>query len=108
MQRAEDISAQARDSWCFTEGNAEQDNNDELLQNMMVLTMVNQIISNHEYKTIIMNHLHYFMGENRKSICYIDQVGSKNYKDIDENLGIMKQFEEDSKLIFMLSEILCD
>lgn len=108
MNRAEEISAQARESWSFTEGNEAQDNNKELLENMMYLTMVNHIISNHEYKTIILNHLHYFMGENRKSICYIDNVGTQNYKDIDENLGIMKQFEEDSKLIFMLSEILCE
>ena len=45
------------------------------------------------------------MGRNAKAISYIDNVGERNYKEIDENLGIMKQFDADSKLIFMLSEI---
>lgn len=108
MTKAEEVSNYAGESWCFTKGNLAQDNNEELLQDMMYLTLANGIISNHEYGTIMMNHLHYFMGANRKSICYLDKIGEKNYKDIDENLGIMKQFEEDSKLIFMLSGILCE
>ena len=72
---------------------------------MMYLTMIDHVITNHEYETIIENHLHYFMGRNAKAISYIDNVGERNYKEIDESLGIMKQFEADSKLIFMLSEI---
>ena len=72
---------------------------------MMILTMVDYVIANHEYENVIENHLHYFMGRNRQSISYIDRVGENNYRLIDENLGIMKGFDADSKLIFMLSEI---
>lgn len=105
MEKAEDISQSARDSIYLTKGNAAQDNNQELLLDMMYLTLIDHIISNHEYESLIESHLHYFMGRNKKAISYIDHVGENNYRMIDENLGIMKQFEADSKLIFMLSEI---
>lgn len=105
MSKAEDVSAGARGSVYQTEGNAAQDNNQELLSNMMYLTMVDHMITNHEYENVIENHLHYFMGRNRMAISYIDNAGEKNYRQIDENSGIMKQFDADSKLIFMLSEI---
>lgn len=105
MSRAEDVSEGARNSIFLTAGNEKQDNNQELLLNMMYLTMVDHMITNHEYENIIENHLHYFMGRNAKAICYIDNIGENNYRLIDENIGIMKQFDGDSKLMFMLSEI---
>lgn len=105
MAEAEKIAAKAKDSPLGVNNNAEQTNNLELLQDMMVLATVNHIITNHEYETIIENHLHYFMGRNPLSISYIDDVGARNYSDYNESLGIMKQFEADSKLIFMLSEV---
>lgn len=106
MDKAENIAENARTSIYLTEGNARQDNNQELLLNMMYLTMVDHMITNHEYGNIIENHLHYFMGRNEKAICYVDNIGENNYRRIDENMGIMKQFDADSKLIFMLSEII--
>ena len=105
MKKAEDISERARNSVFLTGGTDDQDNNQELLMNMMYMTLVNHIISNHEYENIIENHLHYFGGRNKKAISYIDDVGENNYRLIDENLGIMKRFDADSKFIFMLSGI---
>lgn len=101
MDKGEEISEQARNSAFMTAGNTQQ----EMLLNMMYLTMIDHMISNHEYENMIENHLHYFMGRNEKAICYIDDVGENNYKSIDESAGIMKQFDADSRLIFMLSEI---
>ncbi len=101
MDKGEEISEQARNSVFMTAGNTQQ----EMLLNMMYLTMIDHMISNHEYENMIENHLHYFMGRNEKAICYIDDVGENNYKSIDESAGIMKQFDADSRLIFMLSEI---
>ena len=71
----------------------------------MYLTMVDYMISNHEYDNVIENHLHYLMGRNELAICYIDNEGENNYSQTDEALGITKQFSANSKLIFMLSEI---
>lgn len=106
MMFAEDIAENARKSAYFTSGNAEQDNNNDMLLEMMYLTVVNHIISNHEYEMIIENYLHYFLGRNSKAISYIDNTGENNYEKIDSSLGIMKQFDADSKLIFMLSGII--
>ncbi len=105
MLKAEEISAGTRQSQYLTAGSRQQDNNSELLSNMFYLSIVNHIIKNHEYGTVIENHLHYFMGRNAQGISYIDDVGSKNYKDIDIKLGIMNQMGPNSRFIFMLSEI---
>lgn len=105
MSKAEEVSKEAKASIYLVDESDGKDNNQKLLQNMMYLTMIDYIIANHEYESVIENHLHYFMGRNRKAISYIDNVGEHNYKLVDENLGIMKQFDADSKLIFMLSEI---
>lgn len=105
MNEAEEISGGAKNSVYMTAGNKQQDNNNELLLNMLYLAVVNHIISNHEYETVIENHLHYFLGRNHMAVSYIENAGENNYEDIDSSLGIMKQFEADSKLIFMLSEI---
>lgn len=106
MEQAEEISGAAETSSYLAAGNKEQDNNNLLLFDMMYLTVVNHIISNKEYGTVIENHLHYFLGRNEKAICYIDNAGENSYAAIDGSLGIMKQFDANSKLIFMLSEIM--
>jgi endoglucanase len=105
MLMAEDVSARARVSQYLTAGSKKQDNNSELLSDMFFLSIVNHIITNHEYGTVVENHLHYLMGRNSSGISYIDEVGELNYKDVDNRLGIMNQIESNSKFIFMLSEI---
>jgi len=106
MLIAEEISTRVRISQYLTYGNQKQDNNNELLADMFYLTIINNIIPNHEYATIIENHLHYFMGRNSAGISYIDDVGALNYKVLDTRLGIMNQIESNAKLIFMVSEII--
>ena len=106
MLIAESISTKVRVSYYLTAGSAKQDNNYELLQDMFYLTIVNNIIPNHEYGTIIENHLHYFMGRNSLGISYIDDAGVLNYKELDNRLGLMNQIESNAKLIFMISEII--
>jgi endoglucanase len=102
---AQDISARARLTQYLTAGNQKQDNNSELLLDMFFLSIVNHVITNHEYGTVIENHLHYLAGRNSAGISYIDEVGALNYRELDNRLGIMNQFESNSKLLFMLSEI---
>lgn len=106
LQRAETLSAQMKKEPFYVQANEDQTNHSELLQKMLWMSTVNYIITNHEYETIIENHLHYFMGRNKLSISYIDDVGIRNYKDYNESLGIMNQFDADSRLIFMLGEII--
>ena len=106
MSQAEDIAKTAKQSVYLTVGNEEQNNSDQLLLEMMYLSVVNHIISNHEYETVIENHLHYLLGRNGKAVSYIDYEGEENYENVDNSVNIMKQFEADSEFIFMLSGII--
>ncbi len=106
MQRAEEISGESRNAAFAVPGNREQSNNNELLNKMMILTLVDHVITNHEYDMVIENYLHYFLGRNAMSVVYLDNVGTYGYKELNPNLGIMKQFESDSILVFMLSKMI--
>ena len=97
MDKAEEISYASRQAVYLTAGDSERDNCEQLLAEMMNLSVVNRIISNHEYETVIENHLHYLLGRN-------ENAGNH----IINQTGIMKQFESDSKLILMLSGILAN
>ncbi|MCM1261785.1 MAG: glycoside hydrolase family 9 protein [Butyrivibrio sp.] len=105
MRDVEKISYASKASKYLTEGNSEQDNNAELLQKMTRLAVVDHIITNHEYTTVLENHLHYFLGRNAQSISYIDGVGSRNYQKINEKLGIMNQVDLNAEFILMISAI---
>lgn len=108
MQSAEEIVWNAKQSAYLAAGNEEQTNQKELLQQMFVLNIVNYVITNLEYETVIYDHIHYFMGRNAGGISYLDDVGVNNYKNIDINMGIMKQIDLDSKLVFILSKTIAD
>ncbi|MCM1128015.1 MAG: glycoside hydrolase family 9 protein [Lachnospiraceae bacterium] len=105
MLKAEEISAEARGSAYLVKEGEGNEHNLKLLRNMMYLTMVDYMISNHEYDIVIENHLHYLMGRNEQAVCYIENEGNNYDSQAGETLGIMKQFEANSRLIFMLSEI---
>lgn len=105
MRDVEEISYASKASKYLTEGNTKQDNNAELLKKMTRLAVVDHIITNHEYTTVLENHLHYFLGRNAQSISYIDGVGSRNYQKINEKLGIMNQVDLNAELILMISAI---
>ena len=105
MKKAEKISANARKAPFATPADTDQTNNASLMDQMIVLTLVDYIITNHEYDNIIENYINYFMGRNPMSISYIDDVGTYNYMEVHPSLGLMKQFDQNSKLIFMMSRI---
>lgn len=108
LSDVEAISFASKNSKYLTEGNKEQNNNKELLQKMVRLAVVDHIITNHEYMTVLENHLHYFLGRNAQSVSYIDDVGSRNYEQIDQKTGIMKQIDSNAELIVLLSAIEAD
>ena len=78
----------------------------ELLRDITRLAVVDHIITNHEYATVLQNHLHYLLGRNLQSISYLDGAGSRNYVSIDENKGIMNQVELNAEFVLMMSSIM--
>lgn len=50
---------------------------DAILWDMTVLTLTNYAIMNHEYVTVIENHLHYLSGRNAESALLLEKPGSR-------------------------------
>ena len=84
----------------------QQSGSAELLRDITRLAVVDHIITNHEYATVLQNHLHYMLGRNLYAISYLDGAGSRNYININENQGIMNQVELNAELVLMMSSIM--
>lgn len=74
-----------------------------LLYDMRCLTITDHIIYNHEYTTIIENHLHYLMGMNPDAMNYVTDATERTYKDEAGKTGILNDPRNNALLIFMLS-----
>lgn len=105
LSDVEEISYASKNSRYLTEGNGKQNNNDELLRKMARLVVADHIITNHEYTTVLENHLHYFLGRNAYAVSYIENTGGRSYQLIDEKAGIMKQVDLNAELILLMSAI---
>ena len=78
----------------------------ELLHDITRLAVVDHIITNHEYATVLQNHLHYLLGRNLESVCYVDGAESHSYMNINESQGIMNRVELDAEFVLMMSAIM--
>lgn len=105
LAAVEKISYNSKNSKYLTEANAGQSNNSELLKKMTRLAVVDHIITNHEYMTVLENHLHYFLGRNAQSASYIDSAANRNSKSVDSKINIMNQMEQNAQLVLLLSVI---
>ena len=103
MKKAEAIAKRAGEN-SFLISSFGDDDFDTLLSDMRCLTITNHIIYNHEYTTIIENHLHYLMGMNPEGINYVTTDTENTYIDRGRN-GVMNDPGDDALLIFMLSGI---
>ena len=105
MNEAENISARAGNSFYQVNGTLTQENNDEIMWDMVVLTIVDYVIANQEYASIIENHLHYLLGRNSMAISYVDGVGEREYSVREGQQSVMDGGFMESALLFMLSEV---
>lgn len=106
MLEGEKISYASKNSKLLVSMDEQQSGSAELLRDITRLAVVDHIITNHEYATVLQNHLHYLLGRNLQSVSYLDGAGSRNYVDINENQGIMNQVELNAELVLMMSSIM--
>ena len=106
MLEGERISYAAKNSEFLVCMDEKQTGGVELLRDITRLVVVDHIITNHEYATVLENHLHYMLGRNAQSISYLDEAGSRSYEEIDEKYGVMKQVESNAELVLMMSSII--
>lgn len=105
MLEGEQISYASKNSKYLVCMDEQKSGSAELLRDVTRLAVVDHIITNHEYDTVLQNHLHYMLGRNAQSISYLDDAGSRSYKEIDEKYGIMKQVEANAELVLVMSAI---
>lgn len=108
MRKGEVISFASKDSKLLVNTNEKQGGNAGLLRDMARLAVVDHIITNHEYATVLENHVHYMLGRNLQSISYLDGVGGRNYQDVDASLGIMNQVDQNAELLLLFAAIMDD
>ena len=101
MEEAESIAAKSKqDPFLVCLGKNSADSR-TLLQEMLRICVVNHVITNHEYNTVIENHFHYLMGRNPQSICYVSYWEGQEMQSGD----ILDAPVENAAFIFMLSEL---
>ncbi len=108
MRKGENISYASKDSKLLVNTDEMQGGNAGLLRDMARLAVVDHIITNHEYATVLENHVHYMLGRNLQSISYLDGVGGRNYRDVDVSLGIMNQVDQNAELLLLIAAIMDD
>lgn len=106
MLEGEQISYASKNSRLLVCMDEKLSGNAGLLRDITRLAVVDHIITNHEYATVLQNHLHYMLGRNYQSICYLDGAGTRSYKEINEKYGIMKQVELNAELVLVMSAVM--
>ena len=66
LKKAEQISGQSKQNPYFIRS----EEIDQILNDMTIMGIVDYVITNHEYSTVIENHIHYCLGRNSKSVDY--------------------------------------
>lgn len=106
MLEGERISYASKNSRFLVSMDEQKNGSAELLKDITRLAVVDHIITNHEYATVLQNHLHYLLGRNLQSVSYLDGAGERNYADFNEKQGIMNQVELNAELVLMMSSIM--
>ena len=105
MNRAEDIAKRASTNTFPVADLSEADGFEQLLDDIRCLTVTNHIIYNHEYKTIIENHLHFLMGMNPSCINYVTGDTERTYLDDPTKSGLMNDPVSNALLMLLVSAV---
>lgn len=100
LDEAERIAERAQEDVFSTGSSLFEESLEEILWDMVVVSSVDYIITNHEYATLIENHLHYLAGTNETAVCYTCPDGESGAADIGKSCMSTAEY------IMMLSEIL--
>ena len=104
MEEAEAIAERAGQNSFLIYGEPGEVETSTLLQQTLRICLVNHIITNHEYSTVIENHFHYLLGRNPGSICYVSYRQEQELQEED----VMEDAVQISALLFLLSERLAN
>ncbi len=100
LDEAEYIAELAQEDVFSTGSSLAEESLEEILWDMVVVSSVDYIITNHEYATLIENHLHYLAGVNETAACHTCPDGESAGADIGKDCMSTAEY------VMMLSEIL--
>ncbi|NLL78551.1 MAG: hypothetical protein GX234_01860 [Clostridiales bacterium] len=104
MDEVEAIASQSHEDLYQTVGAAAEGNMDGMLREMVRLAVVDYVITNHEYATVMENHLHYLLGRNPQASSYLGGFGT--YSQAGRKQDILKSPERSAELLFMMSAVM--
>lgn len=78
MSKAEENSLTSGRKSYYVSEKREYNDIDGNLRDMSNMALVNYIITNHEYSTLLKNNVDFFLGRNPDNICYLEGFGSRN------------------------------
>lgn len=105
MKRSENIATRAAESKLLVADEAQDRNFEGLLEDIKCLSITNHIIHNHEYTTIIENHVHFLMGMNPWCINLLTDDTERTFEGEADFGGVMNDPYSDALVVFMLSAL---
>ncbi len=77
-EQAAEVSKNANRSTFYVSSLREHYETNQMLRDTAVLTLINYIITNHEYTTLQKDYLDYFLGRNPAAVCLAEGFGTRN------------------------------
>ncbi len=102
MDEATDISERSRHAEYFV-SEPGSNRNEKMLELTAHLAVVNYVITNHEYQTLLEDYGHYFMGLNSSAVCYVDCDGIT--ADAPDAEKINPRIDQNAYWVLLVSEL---
>jgi endoglucanase len=103
MDEATDVSEDARHAEYLVQEHTGSDKNEKMLELTSHLAVVNYVITNHEYETLLEDYAHYFMGRNSSAACYADCDGIA--ADAPDDQKINSRIGQNAYWVLLVSEL---
>ena len=78
MSKAEQISLTSKRNNFYVSEKREYNDIDGMLRDISAMSLINYVITNHEYSTMLENYIDYLLGRNSQNICFMDGYGMRN------------------------------
>ncbi len=105
MRQAEEIATESAGLNYYAEDKGYQSDQKKILKEMVILGVVDYIITNNEYETVMENYLNYFLGRNPDAVSMVTGFGQESYTELTGEKGILEDSSNCAAFFFMLSDI---
>ena len=83
-------------------------NAEEIFDHLLYLTIINHVITNHEYGTVLRSHLHFFLGRNPEGVSYFGGLGYRHLSDERKADEICTSPKRAAAMLMILGEVVSE